>query len=283
MGNPCNPGSSVLPSDESLAEENSSDASDDDVEDEFYAKALNQEKKAAQAGRRKHFANFSDLSSDDEDWVIDQVVRRFRKNPEKEKEGDESHSETSGSEDRDGDASSGAMELGDASNEEGTDAENEKTNADEDEESDYEVIEVDFNEPVVDESVAEFKFEEVEAYDDGYGSEEEVDINDTVRNLCDGFCDHLQTMDGGLKNEKTALSHRGVIMRLYPILGSKFENFWDRKSLNSWVKASQKEKKEPGTIKTYLGSICFFLEYLRDEMPPQYASHLEGIKNIIPR
>ena len=284
LGNPGN--SLALPSDESTAEENSSDS---EVEDELYAKALIQEKKALQNGRRKEFASFSDLESDDDDWVVDKVVRRFQKNTKREEKKPGSTSE---------EPETGDEELEDVSDDENRvaiiqDSSSSKKNVgrdntDHDIDSDYEVIEVDFDQPVT-ETVDEFNFEEVEAYDDGYDVEDVtelikgVDLDETVRNLCDGFCDHLQTIDGGLKNEKTALSHRGVILRLYPVLGQKIENFWDRKSLNSWVKGLQKEKKAPGTIKTYLGSICFFLEYLRDEMPPQYASHAEDIKNIIPR
>ena len=66
-------------------------------------------------------------------------------------------------------------------------------------------------------------------------------------------------MDRGLKNENTALSHRGVLIRLHAMF-LKVENFWNQRCLDLWVSVSKKQKKKAGTINTYLGSICFFFK-----------------------
>ena len=89
-------------------------------------------------------------------------------------------------------------------------------------------------------------------------------------------------MSGGLKNEKKALSHRGMLLRLYPIFGS-VENFWHHQSLNDWVKDEKKRKMAPGTIKTYLGSICFFVEFVRDEKHEPWGNCIKDITDMIPR
>ena len=90
-------------------------------------------------------------------------------------------------------------------------------------------------------------------------------------------------MSGGLKNEKTGLSHRGMLLRLYPIFGS-VENFWHRRqSLNHLVKDEKKRKMAPGTIKTYLGSIYIFVEFVRDEKPEPWSNCIEEITDMVPR
>ena len=48
-----------------------------------------------------------------------------------------------------------------------------------------------------------------------YDIDENDVLDDSIRNLFDRFNQHLQTMNGGLKNEKTALSQRGVLLCLY--------------------------------------------------------------------
>ena len=77
-------------------------------------------------------------------------------------------------------------------------------------------------------------------YDDNENDLSDGVLNDSTRNLFDGFVQHLQTMDGGLKNEKSALSHRGVLIRLYTKF-LKVENFLNKRCLDLWVKASRKQ------------------------------------------
>ena len=96
--------------------------------------------------------------------------------------------------------------------------------------------------------------------------EPEIQLSEDISKLLNGFRYHLESIDGGLKKEETAVHHHNVIKRIISVLG-KVSELWNKERLNKWVSDLRREKRKAGTIKTYLGTIAFFLHYVRSERP----------------
>ncbi|XP_065640288.1 uncharacterized protein LOC124815663 [Hydra vulgaris] len=80
----------------------------------------------------------------------------------------------------------------------------------------------------------------------------------------DDFVIWLQSPDGGIKPERTAKKHKNVIMGVVRHAADddiNYKHLSCTSFLNSWMLKMQSEQKQPGTIKTYLGSIQIFLDF----------------------
>ena len=121
------------------------------------------------------------------------------------------------------------------------------------------------------------------AEDDGFDVDDIPNgINKDHALVVDNFTEHLQTMDGGIKNLPTALSHRSVILRMISNLGG-IQNLWNRKVLNTWCKKFFSDQgRKPGTLRAYLGSIAFFYDYAIDQKPECLLGSIEEIKSMVP-
>ena len=75
----------------------------------------------------------------------------------------------------------------------------------------------------------------------------------------------LMSPDGGLKSMSSANQHRNVVMSIMRAIDPENKDYWKlflRKNLNDWVSLFEGKGKKPGTIKTYLGSIKQFFDYI---------------------
>ena len=83
--------------------------------------------------------------------------------------------------------------------------------------------------------------------------------------LCDEFIAWLCSTDGGLKPKRTAMKHKAVvsqIVRYEENVRPDYKNLYNRAFLNNWMAHMQAEGRQAGTIKTYLGSILHFLNFV---------------------
>ncbi|XP_065648964.1 uncharacterized protein LOC136078070 isoform X1 [Hydra vulgaris] len=82
--------------------------------------------------------------------------------------------------------------------------------------------------------------------------------------LLDEFLIWLQSVEGGIKPLRTALKHKNVVLgavRHATDDDVNYKHLGCVSFLNSWMLKMQEDKKQPGTIKTYLGSLQLFLDF----------------------
>ena len=78
--------------------------------------------------------------------------------------------------------------------------------------------------------------------------------------------------DGGLKPRRSATQHRSVVMSILHFLdssGKDYKKLFSRSELNSWVTHFENLKRVPGTIKTYLGSVKLFYNFVLINIPTE--------------
>ena len=87
------------------------------------------------------------------------------------------------------------------------------------------------------------------------------------------FSHWLTTPDGGGKPVKTANKHSSTVMNIIHSTENdeaKYQNLHKRNFMNEWMSKMHEEGKKPGTIKTYLGSVLHFYNYIE----------IKGIENF---
>ena len=83
--------------------------------------------------------------------------------------------------------------------------------------------------------------------------------------LLTGFVDWLCSPDGGKKPRRTAMKHKSVLMSIVRYdeeQSPDYKNIYNRSFLNGWIVKMESEEKQPGTIKTYLGAVLHFFNYI---------------------
>ena len=109
--------------------------------------------------------------------------------------------------------------------------------------------------------------------DSGY--EEEVDYEDVEIEFAmtsteeDAFLktfrEWLQSVDGGMKPIRSTKQHSNVVMSMAHFTdpsGKDYSCLLQRAPMNSWVTNFEAKGRQPGTIKTYLGSLKLFYRFL---------------------
>lgn len=79
------------------------------------------------------------------------------------------------------------------------------------------------------------------------------------------FQEWLMSCDGGFKKIRDANQHKNVIMSILHFLDSSGQNYaklFSRPDLNQWITWFEDKGRKPGTIKTYLGSVKLFYEFV---------------------
>ena len=97
----------------------------------------------------------------------------------------------------------------------------------------------------------------------------------------------LVSVDGGLKPRRSATQHRNVVMSIANYLdcsGKDYKKLFVRHELNSWVTHFENRKRSAGTIKTYLGSVKLFYDYVLINCPAEVVvnhSEIAKMKTIL--
>lgn len=101
------------------------------------------------------------------------------------------------------------------------------------------------------------------------------------------FYNWLISVDGGLKPIRSAVQHRNVVMKVVHMLdqtGKDYSKLFSRSEMNLWVSYCENKKRKPGTIKTYLGSVKQFYDFLLVNDLPMLnvsAGEITKIKAIV--
>ena len=93
----------------------------------------------------------------------------------------------------------------------------------------------------------------------------------------------LMSPDGGLKNMRSANQHCNVVMSIMRAIDPEnkdYSKLFLRKNLNDWVCLFESKGKKPGTIKTYLGSIKQFFDYISVVGHSSIQVSSEEIRNL---
>ena len=97
----------------------------------------------------------------------------------------------------------------------------------------------------------------------------------------------LLSCDGGFKKPRAASQHKSVIMSILHYVDSSGKNYqllFSRNDLNSWITMFEAKGRKPGTIKTYLGSIKLFYEFVNIMSPPNVQvtpAELNKMKSVV--
>ena len=130
-------------------------------------------------------------------------------------------------------------------------------------------------------------------------NEEEIDYEDIDVNVISTtqeeekmmheFGCWLMSPDDDLKNMRSANQHRNVVMNILHSIdnvGKDYTKFFGRQELNECVSHFENKGGKPGTIKTYLGSVQQFYDYVAVVGHPSInvkASDIQNIKILVPR
>ena len=129
-------------------------------------------------------------------------------------------------------------------------------------------------------------------------NEEETDYEDTDVNvilttqedkMMHEFGCSLMLPDGGLKNMRSANQHRNVVMNILHSIdnvGKDYTKLFCRQELKEWMSRFENKGGKPGTIKTYLGSVQQFYDYVAVVGHPSVnvkTSDIQNIKILVPR
>ena len=84
-------------------------------------------------------------------------------------------------------------------------------------------------------------------------------------NLLKNFTDWLMSIDGGKRPARQAQKHKRIVMSIVQHNDEeeiKYQNLACASFWNSWMTKLTEEKKEAATIKTYLCSVKYFLDFV---------------------
>ena len=87
--------------------------------------------------------------------------------------------------------------------------------------------------------------------------------------LMNTFYQWLISVDGGLKPPRSAMQHKNVVLSIVHHIDSAYDytKLFSRPHLNGWVTYCETVKRKAGTIKTYLGSVKLFYQFVLINTP----------------